>query len=86
VKVVARAKADPADASHVAAPMPGMVATLAASPGQVVKAGDILLTIEAMKMETALRAERDGVIGEIMVKPGNQVDSKDLVLTLHPAQ
>ena len=45
---------------HVGAPMPGMVSTLAVAAGQAVKAGDVLLSIEAMKMETALHAERDG--------------------------
>jgi multidrug efflux pump subunit AcrA (membrane-fusion protein) len=47
--------------SHVGAPMPGVVSTLAVNAGQAVKAGDVLLSIEAMKMETALHAERDGV-------------------------
>jgi len=45
-----------------------------------VKAGDVLLSIEAMKMETALRAERDGSIAEVLVRPGEQIDAKDLLI------
>jgi pyruvate carboxylase len=60
--------------------MPGMISTLAVQSGQPVKAGDVLLSIEAMKMETALHAERDGTIAEVLVTPGTQVDAKDLLL------
>ncbi|TIM59293.1 MAG: hypothetical protein E5Y52_31825, partial [Mesorhizobium sp.] len=49
-------------------------------PGQAVKAGDVLLSIEAMKMETALHAERDGVVAEVLVKAGDQIDAKDLLI------
>jgi pyruvate carboxylase len=80
-KIVARTKADPGDATHVAAPMPGLIASLGVQAGQTVTAGDVLLTIEAMKMETSLHAERDGVIGQVLVKPGSQIDAKDLLLT-----
>ncbi|MGP4688910.1 biotin/lipoyl-containing protein, partial [Agrobacterium pusense] len=43
-------------------------------------AGDVLLSIEAMKMETALHAERDGKIAEVLVRPGDQIDAKDLLI------
>jgi len=76
----ARRKAEEGNASHVAAPMPGVVATLAVAPGQAVKAGDVILSIEAMKMETALHAEHDGTIGEVLVQPGDQIDAKDLLV------
>jgi pyruvate carboxylase len=62
--------------------MPGVVSTLAVKAGQTVKAGDILLSIEAMKMETALYAERDGTIAEVLVAAGNQIDAKDLLVVL----
>ena len=42
--------------------------------------GEVVLTLEAMKMETTLRAERDGVIKEILARPGLQVDTKDLLI------
>ena len=72
-------KADPANPNHVAAPMPGVIATVAATPGQDISAGDLLCTIEAMKMETAIHAERDGKIAEVVVSAGTQVDAKDLL-------
>ncbi|MCA3596240.1 MAG: biotin/lipoyl-binding protein [Methylobacterium sp.] len=65
-----------------AAPMPGSVSSIAVAQGQPVKATDVLLTLEAMKMETAIHAAQDCVIGEIAVKPGAQVDAKDLLILL----
>jgi pyruvate carboxylase len=76
----ARRKAEPGNEAHVGAPMPGVVSTLAIAAGQAVKAGDVLLSIEAMKMETALHAERDGDIAEVLVKTGDQIDAKDLLV------
>jgi pyruvate carboxylase len=73
-------KADPANPRHVAAPMPGVVGSVAVAAGQAVKAGDLLLTLEAMKMETALHAERDGTIERVVAPAGTQVDAKDLLL------
>ena len=75
-----RRKADQADARQVASPMPGMVATLAVKAGQKVRAGDLLLTIEAMKMETAIHADRAGTVASVAVMAGQQVDAKDLLL------
>jgi pyruvate carboxylase len=76
----ARPKVERGNESHVGAPMPGVVSTLAVSAGQAVKAGDVLLSIEAMKMETALHAERDGTIAEVLVRTGDQIDAKDLLV------
>ena len=78
--VVRRPKADPADPCHVAAPMPGVVASLAVASGRPVVAGDLLMTIEAMKMETALHAERDGTVAALHVAAGQSVEAKDLLL------
>ena len=61
--------------------MPGVIATLAVKPGQTVASGDVLLSIEAMKMETTLHAERDGTVAEVLVAPGAAIDAKDLLLT-----
>lgn len=74
-------KAELGNERQVGAPMPGVVSTVAVTQGQNVKAGDVLLSIEAMKMETALRAERDGSIAEVLVRPGEQIDAKDLLIT-----
>ncbi|MDR7221452.1 pyruvate carboxylase [Aminobacter aminovorans] len=76
----ARRKAEAGNDAHVGAPMPGVVSTLAVSAGQPIKAGDVLLSIEAMKMETALHAERDGTIAEVLVRAGDQIDAKDLLV------
>ena len=73
-------KADPADANQVGASMPGMVVTVAIQPGDSVKKGQKLLTVEAMKMETTISAERDGKIADVLVKPGSQVSTGDLML------
>ena len=63
---VTRPKAKAGNANHIGAPMPGVVATVAAVAGKKVKEGDLLLTIEAMKMETGIHAERDAVIKAIL--------------------
>lgn len=75
-----RPKAEPGNASHVAAPMPGVISGVSVQAGQAVGAGDVLLSIEAMKMETALHADRDGSVAEVLVKAGDQIDAKDLLL------
>jgi pyruvate carboxylase len=75
-----RRKAEPGNEAHVGAPMPGVVSALAVVAGQKVAAGDVLLSIEAMKMETALHAERDGAIAEVLVRAGDQIDAKDLLV------
>ena len=69
-KVVGRRKADEGNDAHVAAPMPGLVVTVAVKAGQEIKAGDVIVTLEAMKMEMALHAPRDGVVKEILVSSG----------------
>jgi len=60
--------------------MPGVVSTIAVTAGQTVAPGDVLLTVEAMKMETAIHAERAGKIAELPVHVGGQVDAKDLLV------
>ncbi len=77
-----RPKADRADTAQVGAPMPGMVVTVSASVGDVVASGQKLFTLEAMKMETTIYAERDGRVAVVHVQPGTQVDSGDLLLQL----
>jgi pyruvate carboxylase len=79
---VSRPKAEAGNANHIGAPMPGVVATIAATPGKTVKKGDLLLTIEAMKMETGIHAERDAVVKAVHVQAGGQIDAKDLLVEL----
>jgi len=75
-----RRKVETGNAAHVGAPMPGVISTVFVATGQAVKAGDVLVSIEAMKMETALHAEKDGTIAEVLVRAGDQIDAKDLLV------
>jgi pyruvate carboxylase len=75
-------KVEHGNAKHVGAPMPGTIATVATKVGAKIAKGDLLLTMEAMKMETSVRAEADGTVAEILVKPGLTVDAKDLLVVL----
>ncbi|HEY0125414.1 MAG TPA: pyruvate carboxylase, partial [Rhizobium sp.] len=75
-----RRKAEPGNAAHVGAPMPGVISRVFITPGQAIKAGDVLVSIEAMKMETALHAEKDGTIAEVLVLASDQIDAKDLLV------
>jgi pyruvate carboxylase len=78
----ARPKAEDGNPNHVGAPMPGVVASVGAQVGQQVNEGDLLLTIEAMKMETGIHAERDAVVKAVHISPGGQIDAKDLLVEL----
>ncbi len=77
-----RPKAELGNPCHIGAPMPGVVASVAVTVGTAVKADDLLLTIEAMKMETGIYAERDAVVKAIHVAPSGQIDAKDLLIEL----
>jgi len=73
-------KAEPDNPLHVGAPMPGLVVSATVAPGEKVAAGQKLFTLEAMKMETTLYAEHAGTVAEVLVKPGTQIESGDLLL------
>jgi pyruvate carboxylase len=75
-------KVEAGNARHVGAPMPGVVAVISATPGARVARGDVLLTLEAMKMETVVRAEAAGEVAEVLVRPGQAVEAKDLLVVL----
>jgi pyruvate carboxylase len=77
-----RRKAEANNINHIGAPMPGTVATVNVIAGSKIKQGDVLVTIEAMKMETSVRADRDGTISEVVTKPGEAIDAKDLLFVL----
>ena len=81
-RIAARERADADDPSHVPAPMPAVVATLAVAEGQPVQAGDLVMTLEAMKMETAIHAPRSGTVVRLPVAVGQQVDAKDLLAVI----
>ncbi len=79
-KTASRPKAQEGNPLHIGAPMPGVAASVLVSAGQKVSAGDMLLTIEAMKMETGIHAERAGLVKAVHVTAGAQIDAKDLLI------
>ena len=74
--------ADPADPNQIGAPLPGLVVGVAVSAGDAVRKGQKLLSIEAMKMETTLYAERTGRVSDVLATVGLQVKAGDLLLKL----
>jgi pyruvate carboxylase len=84
-KVKARTKADPAVATQIGAPIPGLISALPVSVGTKLAKGDKLLTLEAMKMQTTIYAPCDGVVSEILVQVGETVESKDLLMKMREA-
>jgi pyruvate carboxylase len=81
-EIVSHAKADPDDFKEVGAPMPGKIFKVLVAVGDEVKEGDILLSTEAMKMETNVKAKKEGVVREILFKEGDQVSQGDLLVVL----
>ncbi len=79
-QVKAHPKAEPGDPMQVSAPMPGLVVQVTVAAGDQVAAGQKLVTLEAMKMETTVYAERAAKIGEVLIRPGTQVEAGDLLL------
>ncbi|HVO00538.1 MAG TPA: pyruvate carboxylase [Steroidobacteraceae bacterium] len=73
---------EPGNPRHIGAPLPGTVATVAVVVGQRVARGDVVVTLESMKMQTAVRAEADGQVSEVLVRVSSQVDAKDLLVVL----
>jgi pyruvate carboxylase len=77
-----RPKADITDPLQIAAPIPGLIVSIAISVGHKVAKGDKLLMMEAMKMQTAVFAAADGIVDALHVAVGDAVESKDLLVKL----
>ena len=75
-------KAPPDTSGHVVAPMPGLLVSVAVAEGDTVEAGDELAVLEAMKMENALRAERNGVVVKLNYRAGDSVEVDEVVMEL----
>lgn len=70
---------------HAGSPMPGLVSRILVSLGEHVVAGQPLFVLEAMKMETSVRAEAPGKVETVLVQTGSQVEAQDLVIKLAPS-
>jgi pyruvate carboxylase len=73
-------KADAENLRHVGAPMPGAVVDVAVKPGQAVAKDDLLVAIEAMKVQMYINSPRPGVVKELLVEPGGRIDTGDLLV------
>ena len=74
------AKVAPDMSKYLLCPMPGLVVSIAVKPGDKVEAGQQLATVEAMKMENILRAEKTGVIGKVLAKAGDSLAVDAVIL------
>ena len=72
-----------AGGTKVNAPMPGTILDVKVSQGQAVKKGDILLILEAMKMENEILAPQDGTVAQLAVSKGASVNSGDALVVLN---
>lgn len=73
--------AEPGD-GNISAPMPGTIHNVSCQVGQTVKCGDILLILEAMKMENEIQSPMDGTVKEIKVAKGQSVESGDVLVII----
>ena len=74
--------AAPSGSETISAPMPGTILSVNVKAGDSVKSGDVLLILEAMKMENEIMAPRDGVVAAVMVNKGESVDSGKPMIAL----
>lgn len=74
--------AAPDEESSLSAPMPARVLSVAVAVGQAVAKGDVLVTLEAMKMELPIRAPRDGTVASVSCQTGRMVGAGDPLMEL----
>ncbi len=79
---VAAPAAAPAAGERITAPMPGTILTVNVAAGQAVKKGDVLMILEAMKMENEIMCPRDGVVASVHAEKGGTVESGTLLCVL----
>lgn len=78
----AAAASGPTGAGTIKAPMPGTILSLKVANGQAVRRGDVLLVLEAMKMENEICAPADGTVAQIRVQAGTTVNTGDPMIDL----
>lgn len=78
----AAAPAVAGDGTKVPSPMPGTILSVSVSVGQAVKTGDVLMVLEAMKMENDIVAPCDGTIKQLLVSKGSTVNTDDVLAVL----
>lgn len=81
-KVIAKPAASTGGAYAVKAPLPGVVLSINVKPGDVVKASDTVILLEAMKMENAIHAGRDGKVATVNVNSGDSVLESAVLITI----
>lgn len=79
----APAAAGRAGSVQVTAPMPGKILGVKAAVGQAVKRGEVLIVLEAMKMENGIVAPEDGTVASINVTTGSSVEAGEIIATLN---
>lgn len=77
-----KAAAPAGEGEPVKSPMPGTIVNVPVSVGQAVKAGDVLVVLEAMKMENEIKAAHDGTVTSVAVSKGESVDTGSVLVTL----
>ena len=82
VAAPAAAPAVAGDGTKVPSPMPGTILSVSVSVGQAVKTGDVLMVLEAMKMENDIGAPCDGTIKQLLVSKGSTVNTDDVLAVL----
>ena len=70
------------EGTQILSPMPGIILSVNVSAGQAVKAGDVLLVLEAMKMENEIVAPSNGVVRQVLVQKGASVDTDDILIDI----
>jgi biotin carboxyl carrier protein len=68
----------------IKAPMAGVIVSVKVKPGDTIKAGDVVIVIESMKMENEIRTTRSGAVKEVLVSPGDKVDAGATLVMLSP--
>ena len=71
-----------AEGTAIPSPMPGSIVNVNVSVGQAVKAGDVLMVLEAMKMENDISSPCDGVVKQILVSRGTTVNTDDILIVI----